>query len=591
MTPRFPQLKWMLSIALLLVFLAACQAPRQPVVDTDHTLTVAVDGTGAGTVTSVPEGITVTSGDDPAAVDFPADTQVTLTATPVTGSVFTGWSGDCTGTGTCALTMDGDKNVVATFALAADVPQRSLEVAITGAGTGTVTSTPEGIDVTSGGDPATGDFASGTQVTLTAVPAAGSAFSGWTGDCSGTDPCVLTMDADKNVVATFALVDDETQHTLAVSIDGTGVGTVTSNPDGIDVTSGDEAVAVDFAADSLVTLNPTPAAGSVFAGWNGDCTGTGACVVVMNEDRSVTATFEPAAADSFTLRVDKIGNGIGTISSDPSGIDMPPLVTTDSATFGVGAEVTLTAIPEAGSGFAGWSGGECSGTGTCVVTLDADTTVEAWFFIAADVTISTSTIVAGSDDAQEHVDFVSEGYPAGSVYTTSSDIDLAFDTATNAAGGPRGPVVTGLRYASVTIPKGAIITSAIITFRRDGNNAVAAGPGSFTLVFAGQDEDDAPTFVDTRDDAGPLLGISGRPRTDASVDWAVTGNWGATVPSPNLASIVQQIVDRDGWVSGNAVAFTITSPDSDANNHRRARSFEAGDPPVLRIEYLLPPTP
>ncbi|MBA3892068.1 MAG: hypothetical protein H0X64_16235 [Gemmatimonadaceae bacterium] len=58
--------------------------------------------------------------------------------------------------------------------------------------------------------------------------------------------------------------------------------------------------------------------------------------------------------------------------------------------------------------------------------------------------------------------------------------------------------------------------------------------------------------------------------------------------TPDLANVVQQIVDRAAWTSGNALGFTITSPNSDASNFRRADSFETASgttAPVLRIVY------
>ena len=77
-----------------------------------YRLTVAKSGTGSGTVTSSPAGINC--GSD-CSEDYPSDTSVALTAKPAVGSVFTGWSGACTGTGACNLTMNAAKSVTATF--------------------------------------------------------------------------------------------------------------------------------------------------------------------------------------------------------------------------------------------------------------------------------------------------------------------------------------------------------------------------------------------------------------------------------------------------------------------------------------------
>src|SRR5207249_8117181 len=87
----------------------------------------------------------------------------------------------------------------------------------------------------------------------------------------------------------------------------------------------------------------------------------------------VTATFTP---QTFVLTVSKAGTGTGTVTSTPAGITCG---VTCSASFTNGTAVTLTAAPAAGSTFSGWSGGGCSGTGTCTVTLSAATTVTATF--------------------------------------------------------------------------------------------------------------------------------------------------------------------------------------------------------------------
>jgi hypothetical protein len=231
---------------------------------------------------------------------------------------------------------------------------RTLGVTKSGPGAGTVTSDPAGIDC---GPTCVYDFAVGTAVTLTAVPANGSVFSGWSGDCSGTGTCQLTMGADHSVTALFALA--QAPKTLTVNKAGAGNGRVTSSPAGIDCGA---SCAHAFEHGTSVTLTATAGTGATFTGWSGACSGTGRCTLTMSQNRSATATF---ALLSFALSVDKIGTGAGTISSSPAGIDCGP---TCAHGFLYGTEVTLTAVPAAGSGFTGWSGG-CSGTDPCRLTM------------------------------------------------------------------------------------------------------------------------------------------------------------------------------------------------------------------------------
>jgi hypothetical protein len=83
----------------------------------------------------------------------------------------------------------------------------TLSVTKTGSGSGTVTSSPAGINC---GSDCSQSYTEDTTVTLTATPAAGSSFSGWSGACSGTGPCEVTMSESRSVAAAFDLVPDTT---------------------------------------------------------------------------------------------------------------------------------------------------------------------------------------------------------------------------------------------------------------------------------------------------------------------------------------------------------------------------------------------
>ena len=159
-----------------------------------HALTVDKSGAGTGTVTSAPSGIACGS---VCSAAFAAGATVTLTATPTASSTFTGWSGACSGTGTCIVAMDAAKAVTANFALA----QYGLTMSYSGAGSGTITSSPLGI--TCALSVCSGNFDGGTVVTLTATPDATSTFVGWSGACVCADVCTVTMSAARSVTARF----------------------------------------------------------------------------------------------------------------------------------------------------------------------------------------------------------------------------------------------------------------------------------------------------------------------------------------------------------------------------------------------------
>jgi hypothetical protein len=165
-------------------------------VQTFATLTVATAGSGTGTVTSSPGGINC--GED-CSEAFAEGTVVTLTATPGYGSVLTGWSGGgCSGTGTCQVTINGATQVTATF-----IRQVGLTVNKSGGGSGTVTSSPPGIAC---GSACFAVYEKGTSVTLNAAADAGAAFEGWSGACSGTGTCSLTLNSNTTVNATFTAI-------------------------------------------------------------------------------------------------------------------------------------------------------------------------------------------------------------------------------------------------------------------------------------------------------------------------------------------------------------------------------------------------
>ncbi len=179
---------------------------------------------------------------------------------------------------------------------------------------------------------------------------------------------------------------------------------------------------------------------------------------------------------------------------------------------------------------------------------------------SADVSISGSP-----DDAEERID--------GSVSLVSPDLELMFNT----EGGVTGHQTVGLRFTGVGVPPGATIQNAYVQFQTNQPSS-----GATSLTFQGEAADSAPAFSVTP------FSISSRPRTVASVGWSpfawnTVGEAGPSQRSANLAPIIQEIVSRPGWSTGNALALIITG-----TGLREAESYD-GDPtgaPSLRIEWL-----
>ncbi|MBD2201960.1 DUF11 domain-containing protein [Calothrix sp. FACHB-1219] len=171
-------------------------------------------------------------------------------------------------------------------------------------------------------------------------------------------------------------------------------------------------------------------------------------------------------------------------------------------------------------------------------------------------------VAAGSDDAEQS--------SSGSMDLTSTDLELIRD-------GSRDQLV-GLRFVGVNIPQAATITNAYIQFKVDERTSVATN-----LTIRGQDADNAGTFTTTRGD------ISSRTLTDANAVWNSVPTWnvegaaGVDQRTPNLAAVIQEIVNRPGWSSGNALATIISG-----TGQRVAEAFE-GDQlgaPLLYVEFI-----
>jgi type IV pilus assembly protein PilY1 len=143
----------------------------------------------------------------------------------------------------------------------------------------------------------------------------------------------------------------------------------------------------------------------------------------------------------------------------------------------------------------------------------------------------------------------------------------------------------GMRFTNITIPKGAIITSAYITFTA---SATRAGTVCRTKI-RGEDADNPSAFSDYSD-------YSGRPRTSAEVNWDGIAPWtkDSEYNSPEIKTIIQEIIDREGWASGNALVLFWDDhedrSDHNADTWRGGQSYDGDSAKTskLHIEYTPP---
>jgi K319-like protein len=197
------------------------------------------------------------------------------------------------------------------------------------------------------------------------------------------------------------------------------------------------------------------------------------------------------------------------------------------------------------------SDGELTGTGA--VAIDVLENIPGLMFLDRQV-------ASGAGDAEEKT--------SGAVSVTSNDLELVTDGS--------NVQKVGLRFAGISIPKGATIQAAYIQFQAKETQSEPTN-----LLIRGQAADNAADFTKTR------FNVSSRPRTSASVPWSpspwtTVGEAVGPQRTPDLSAIVQEIVNRTGWSSGNALVFIITG-----TGHRTADAFEgnAAGAARLHIEF------
>jgi PKD repeat protein len=170
-------------------------------------------------------------------------------------------------------------------------------------------------------------------------------------------------------------------------------------------------------------------------------------------------------------------------------------------------------------------------------------------------------VAAGSDDAEERA--------SGSMLVASSDLELVFDGSDQ---------TVGMRFNGMTIPPGATTTNAHVQFTVDESHSVAT-----SLTLQGEATDDAETFTTSG------RNISSRSKTASSVSWSpapwtTVGEAGPDQRTPNIASLIQEIVNRPGWSSGNSLVIIVSG-----TGHRTAESYNGvpGAAPLLHVEYTV----
>ncbi len=170
-------------------------------------------------------------------------------------------------------------------------------------------------------------------------------------------------------------------------------------------------------------------------------------------------------------------------------------------------------------------------------------------------------VVATKDDATEI---------SGSVDTNDSQIVLSKDSDT---------IYSGFRYQDINIPKGAVITSAVIRFTSAGLNTAPT-----ELLISAEASGNAPEFASSTNN------ISSRSLSTSQVVWDTNNEWpnyGEAISTPDLSSVIQETVNRADWCGGNSIAIIMQSVNGSTGNERKTFTNDDGNSraPQLVISY------
>jgi hypothetical protein len=359
------------------------------------------------------------------------------------------------------------------------------------AGSGRVTSDPIGVECSSASCVAF--FPSGTSVSLVPQPAAGSAFAGWAGACTGTGPCTVSMTTTQSVNASFVTI-----HRLTLAV-AKPVGTPTQGivgsivgPAGTCPFGGSAACVSDVLHGTRVVLQATPDTGNRFLSWTGGpCTGSTnrTCSFTMSANVSATALFRAVTG----VRVLKAGNGAGTVT----GVGISCGTDCLEEVF-MGTSVTLTPAPATGSRFLGWTGDVCNGqaTGVCVVTTagQLNRSVTATFQLipylvtvanrangtAASINSLPINCGAGNSDCQATLDFGTQVVLQATPIVGSRFVNW---TGTVCAGSTNATCAFKIPAANVSVsPNFKNVTA--LTLNKSGRGAVVSTPAGITCGTA-----------------------------------------------------------------------------------------------------------
>jgi uncharacterized repeat protein (TIGR02543 family) len=288
---------------------------------------------------------------------YPAGSTVSLAAVPADGFTFSGWSGDASGTqNPLSLVVDGPRTITANFTPVV-VPTYPLLLTVDPAAAGSIAPNPLP-------NAAGGMYVEGTVVTLTATPAAGFAFTNWSGDASGTSNQVtVVMSGPRSVTARFTPVALSSV-ALELLVQPAAGGSIQANPL-------PNAPGGRYLPGTTVALTAIPSLGFSFSNWSGAVSGTNPVInTTLVADQSVTATFVPAVLSQYTLTTGVVPASGGSV------VVIPP---STNGFYAAGTQLAIIAQPAPGFQFLGWTGDVTSTNNPILLLMNSDKVLNAEF--------------------------------------------------------------------------------------------------------------------------------------------------------------------------------------------------------------------